>query len=297
MKCTNCGAEVTGKFCTTCGQPAEQAVPVEQDPAAPAVPQPVEPQAPVVPQAPVQAPVPVQPQVSPYDQQAAFGQQPVDQQLPYGQQPPVYGQQQPAYGQQPVYGQQPSVYGQQQPAYGQQSVYGQQQPAYGAYPGQPAQKKRWPLIVGIVAGVAVIVLVLVLVLGNLGGSGGTGGKGIQIGDVIYKGNGMTITYQGIEEDGSYSGHSVFFEIANDNDVEMEVQVWGCYVNGVEVDVIMSAPVPAHSSTIDRMVLVKDDLTAAGISFNSIDEISLTFHIFNWDDSSLRFDTEYVTFNL
>lgn len=79
MKCTNCGAEVTGNFCTSCGTPAAQPANADQQAFQPA--QPMEVQPPVS-SVPSQYQQPVQPQGVQQAQAAGYQQ-------PYPQQPTI----------------------------------------------------------------------------------------------------------------------------------------------------------------------------------------------------------------
>ena len=74
------------------------------------------------------------------------------QQSPYGQSQNPYGQPQAPYGQAQ------NAYGQPQAPYQQQAPYGQPQAPYGQ-PQPPKKRRRWPLILAIVAGILVLACV------------------------------------------------------------------------------------------------------------------------------------------
>ena len=84
MKCTNCGAEVTGNFCTSCGTPAAQPANADQQAFQPA--QPVEAQSPASPMPGQQYQPPMQVQQF---QQGGQQAQAAGYQQPYPQQPTI----------------------------------------------------------------------------------------------------------------------------------------------------------------------------------------------------------------
>ena len=111
--------------------------------------------------------------------------------------------------------------------------------------------------------------------------------------VLYDDNKVHITYIDTTEEYGYLDFNM--SIKNDNDVEIEVQAWEVYVNGIEVDAIMSAPVEAGKTTYDDMGFELEELEDAGIDPDEIETIEVSFHIFNWDDEIESIDTELIKF--
>ena len=111
--------------------------------------------------------------------------------------------------------------------------------------------------------------------------------------VLYDDNGLQITYIDAEEQSGYLDFNM--SIKNDNDVEIEVQAWEVYINGIEVDAIMSAPVEPGKVALDDMGFDLEELEDAGIDPDEIETVEVSFHIFNWEDEFESIDTELIKF--
>lgn len=112
-------------------------------------------------------------------------------------------------------------------------------------------------------------------------------------DVLYDDNGIQILYINSSEEYGYLDFNMYFK--NNNDIELEVQAWEVYVNGTEMDAIMSAPIESKGVCSDCMSFELEDLENAGISPEEIKTVEVSFHIFNWNDDSIKIDTELIKF--
>lgn len=112
-------------------------------------------------------------------------------------------------------------------------------------------------------------------------------------EVLYDDNGLQILYIDSSEEYGYLDFNMYFQ--NNNDIELEVQAWEAYVNGTEIDAIMSAPIEAKGVYSDCMSFELEDLEDAGISPEEIKTVEVSFHIFNWNDDSIEIDTKLIKF--
>lgn len=116
-----------------------------------------------------------------------------------------------------------------------------------------------------------------------------------ISKVMYDANGIRITLVGIESDDNSIFPTVNLKvlIENDTDEEKCVQVRQFSINGFMIDPYFSPEIAAHKKINDKITIDAEDLENNGITFDTIQDIELSFHIFNWDNWDSYIDTDPV----
>ena len=116
-----------------------------------------------------------------------------------------------------------------------------------------------------------------------------------ISKVMYDANGIRITLVGIESDDNSIFPTVNLKvlIENDTDEEKCVQVRQFSINGFMIDPYFSPEIAAHKKINDKITIDAEDLEKNGITYDTIQDIELSFHIFNWDDWENNIDTDPV----
>ena len=111
------------------------------------------------------------------------------------------------------------------------------------------------------------------------------------GDLAYEGNGVKIIVKGLAENDSIFGPSVIVYIENIGDNDITVQSRDVSVNGFMVDSMFSCDVLAGKRAVDTITFMESDLEDNEIT--AIEDIELSFHIFDMADWETIVDTEVV----
>lgn len=114
------------------------------------------------------------------------------------------------------------------------------------------------------------------------------------GDSVYTGNGVEIVVKGLAEDSSIFGPSIVVYISNTSNKDITVQVKDVSVNGFMIDTMFSCDVLVGKHAIDTITFMSSDLEENEIK--SIQNIELSFHVFNSDSWDTIMDTTPVTIN-
>ncbi len=109
-------------------------------------------------------------------------------------------------------------------------------------------------------------------------------------------DGITIVVKGLSEEDSWLGPSVVVYIHNTTEQDITVQARNVSVNDFMVDVIFSCDVLSGKRAVDTITFRSSDLEENGI--DAIEELELTFHIFdkNTWDTVLDTDTVFLDFH-
>lgn len=110
---------------------------------------------------------------------------------------------------------------------------------------------------------------------------------------LYNANDIRIIGKYVDEN-SFWGAGILLYIENNSDVNITVQCESIAVNGFMVDGLLSCEVYSDRRAIDDITLFSSDLEDNGIT--SIDDISLSFRIFNPDTYDQIDTTEQITFS-
>ena len=111
------------------------------------------------------------------------------------------------------------------------------------------------------------------------------------GDLAYEGNGIKIVIKGLAEDDSIFGPSIVTYIENTGDKDVTVQTRDVSVNGFMVEAVFSCDVVAGKRAVDTITFMESDLEENGIT--TIENVELSFHVFDFDDWETIVDTEIV----
>lgn len=111
------------------------------------------------------------------------------------------------------------------------------------------------------------------------------------GNTVYDDSGVKIVIKGLTEDSSFMGPSVVVYISNESDKNITIQARDVSVNGFMVDPIFSTDVMIGKHAISTITFTSSELEENDIT--SIDEIELSFHVFEMDSWDNIFDTESI----
>ncbi len=112
-------------------------------------------------------------------------------------------------------------------------------------------------------------------------------------NILYDDAGLKITYNNISKEFDLLRFNMTFE--NSSDIPLVVQAWEVYINGKEVDAIMSVGTEVGNTIEDAMKFYIDDLKELGIEIDDIETVEVSFHIFDWDGKVESVDTELIKF--
>jgi len=112
------------------------------------------------------------------------------------------------------------------------------------------------------------------------------------GDLAYDGNGVKIVVKGLAEDDSIFGPSIVVYIENNGDKDVTVQTRDVSINGFMVDAMFSCDVVAGKRAVDTITFMESDLDENEVA--AIEDVELSFHVFDFEKWDTIVDTEVVT---
>lgn len=112
------------------------------------------------------------------------------------------------------------------------------------------------------------------------------------GDLVYEGNDIKIVVKGLAEDASVFGPSIVVYIENNSDKNITVQTRDVSIDGFMVEAMFSCDVVAGKRAVDAITFMESDLTENEIT--AINDVELSFHVFDMNDWNTIADTEVVT---
>lgn len=115
------------------------------------------------------------------------------------------------------------------------------------------------------------------------------------GDLVYEGNGIKIVVKGLAEDDPVFGPGIVVYIENSSEKDITVQTRDVSVNGFMADATFSCDVAAGKRAVDTITFMKSDLEENGITV--IEDVELSFHVFDFEGWDTIVDTEAVTIAL
>lgn len=112
------------------------------------------------------------------------------------------------------------------------------------------------------------------------------------GDTAYDTDGVKVVIKGLAEDSSVFGPSIVVYIENNTDKAITVQARDVSVNGFMVDPIFSSDIIPGKKAIDTITFMKSNLEENEIT--AIEDVELSFHIFDSDSWGNAVDTDIVS---
>lgn len=112
------------------------------------------------------------------------------------------------------------------------------------------------------------------------------------GDLVYNENGIEIVVKGLSESASMFGPSVVVYISNLGNQDVTVQARNVSINGFMQEPIFSCDIPVGKHAIDTITFMNSELEKDEIT--SIDNVELSFHIFDMNTWDTIVDTSPVT---
>lgn len=104
-------------------------------------------------------------------------------------------------------------------------------------------------------------------------------------------DGIRIVMKKVNTSDSFWGADVYVYIENNSDTDVTIQTRDVSINGFMVDPIFSSDIVAGKKTYDTITFMESDLEDNDIS--SIDDIELSFHIFESDGWNTILDTPLI----
>lgn len=111
------------------------------------------------------------------------------------------------------------------------------------------------------------------------------------GDVVFANDGIKIVVKGLSEDG-WLGPGIVVYIQNESDKQITVQTRDVSVNGFMAQTVFSADVSSGKHCVDTITFLGSDLEDNDIS--SIENVELSFHIFDSNNWGTAVDTDMIT---
>lgn len=111
------------------------------------------------------------------------------------------------------------------------------------------------------------------------------------GSLAYEANGLKIVVKGLSEDTSILGLGIVVYIENTGNKDVTVQTRDVSINGFMVDAMFSCNVVAGKRAVDTITFLSSDLEENEIT--SIEDVELSFHVFNSDSWDTIVDTEVL----
>lgn len=111
------------------------------------------------------------------------------------------------------------------------------------------------------------------------------------GNILIDANGIKIIAKGLDTGDSIFGPSLILCIENNTDRNITVQARDESVNGFMIDSIMSTDISASNKALTALTFMSTDLEENGIE--EINDIELSFHIFDYNTFDTYYDTEMV----
>ena len=113
------------------------------------------------------------------------------------------------------------------------------------------------------------------------------------GTELYNANGIRIVGKTVDED-SFWGTAILLYIENNSDRNVGIRVEDFSINGYMIDEYFSSMVYSGKKTLDEITIFDSDLEENGIE--SIDEVELSFHIYDEDSYDTIADSDPITFS-
>ena len=111
------------------------------------------------------------------------------------------------------------------------------------------------------------------------------------GELAYEGNDVKIVIKGLAENDSIFGPSIVVYIENNGDKDVTVQTRGVSINGFMVEPMFSCDVAAGKRAVNTITFMETELEENGIT--AIENVELSFHVFDFENWDTIVDTEVV----
>ncbi len=112
------------------------------------------------------------------------------------------------------------------------------------------------------------------------------------GEMVLEEKGFKIVMKRVDSEESFWGADVYVYIENNTDEDATIQARDVSINGFMIDPIFSSDVSAGKKAYDAITFLESDLSDNDISI--IDEMELSFHIFQADGWDAIFDSPKIS---
>lgn len=112
------------------------------------------------------------------------------------------------------------------------------------------------------------------------------------GEAVFDDNGIKIVVKGLSTDDSFFGPGIVLYLENNTDDPITVQTRDVSVNGFMMEPFFSCDICAGKHVIDSITFMSSELEENDIS--KIEEVDLSFHIFDQESWDTIQDTDFIT---
>lgn len=111
------------------------------------------------------------------------------------------------------------------------------------------------------------------------------------GQLVLEQDGISVTVKEVDSEDSFWGADIYVYIQNDSEQDITVQARSVSINGFMVEPMFSCDITAGKKAYDTITFLDTDLTENGIE--NIDELDISFHVFNSESWDTIFDSEEI----
>ena len=112
------------------------------------------------------------------------------------------------------------------------------------------------------------------------------------GQLVLEQDGVSIVIKEADSEDSFWGADIYVYVENNSDRNVTVQARSVSINGFMVEPMFSCDVAAGKQAYDSLTFLESDLTENGIE--SIDDMEISFHIFDTESWDTIFDSEAIS---
>lgn len=112
------------------------------------------------------------------------------------------------------------------------------------------------------------------------------------GQLVLEQDGISVVIKEVDSTDSFWGADIYVYIENTSDRNVTVQARSVSINGFMVEPMFSCDVVAGKQAYDSLTFLESNLTENGIE--SIDNMEISFHIFDTENWNTIFDSEQIS---
>lgn len=112
------------------------------------------------------------------------------------------------------------------------------------------------------------------------------------GQLVLEQDGISVVIKEADSEDSFWGADIYVYVENNSDRNVTVQARSVSINGFMVEPMFSCDVVAGKQAYDSLTFLESELTENGIE--SIDEMEISFHVFDTESWDTIFDSDLIT---
>ncbi|MBO5266661.1 MAG: hypothetical protein J6B08_05110 [Ruminiclostridium sp.] len=114
------------------------------------------------------------------------------------------------------------------------------------------------------------------------------------GELIYEGNDIKIIIKGLDESSSFLGPNIELYVENNSEKNITVQTRDVSINGFMVTAMLSSDITPGKHIVDEITFINSELEENDIQ--KVEEVELSFHVFDSENWDTIIDTEIIKLN-